>query len=98
MFASQADANDYFIQVVVNNYVTTTLHVFQKNQRKWERLKRKVPSARKKWIKKRDERRKAEAYLGISPFSYELRRACEEFYSVLKDEWGFSPEKMYLMK
>ena len=43
MFASQADANDYFIQVVVNNYVTTTLHVFQKNQRKWERLKRKVP-------------------------------------------------------
>jgi hypothetical protein len=97
-FASQADANDYFIQVVVTNYVTTTLHDFRNQRRKWERLKRKVPSARRKWIKKRDERRQAEAYLGISPFAYELRRACEEFYSALKNEWGFSPIKLFLMK
>ncbi len=97
-FASQADANDYFIQVVVTNYVTTTLHDFWNQRRKWERLKRKVPSARRKWMKKRDERRQAEAYLGISPFAYELRQACEEFYSALKNEWGFSPIKLFLMK
>ena len=97
-FASQLDANNYFINTIVECYVTTTLHEFRNHRKKWKRLKRKVPSARRRWIAKRDERRQAEAYLGVQLFSYELRRACEEFYSALRIEWGFSPGKLFLMK
>jgi hypothetical protein len=83
---------------MVESYVTTILHEFRCNRRKCNQLKRKVPAARRRWIAKHDEWHRAEAYLGIQPFSYELRRAREEFYSAIRTEWGFSPRKLFLMK
>ena len=96
-FSSESHANDYFITVIIDAYLTTILHEF-KNPRKSRRLKRKIPTARRKWLVKRDLRRQAEAYLGPQPFPYELRRSCEEFYLALRKEWGFSPKKLLLMK
>ena len=97
-FSSKSDANDYFIKIIVDSYVTTTLHEFRSQRRKSKRLKRQVPTARKRWVAKRDRRHQEEAYLGSQEFPYELRRSCEEFYSALKMEWGFSPTKLFLMK
>jgi hypothetical protein len=95
-FASKMDANDYFIAVVINAYLTITLH--ELNARKAARLKRKTRQAKLQWIRKRDIRRHNELYLGVQPFPYELRRCCEEFYKQLKKAWGFTPEKRFLMK
>jgi hypothetical protein len=54
-------------------YVTTKFHDFQNQHNKNERLKRKILSASRKQIKTWNERHQVEAYLGISPFEYELR-------------------------
>ena len=97
-FVSKHDADDYFIAVVINSYLTTTLHAFRRNARKLARLKRKVQQAKLQWTRKRDLRRLNELYLGLQPFSYELRRCCEEFYKQLKKTWGFAPIKLFLMK
>jgi cytochrome c551/c552 len=43
-FASKIDANNYFIAVVINAYLTTTLHAFTSNARK--SLKRKTQQAK----------------------------------------------------
>jgi hypothetical protein len=92
------DANDYFISVVINSYLTTALHAFISNPRKVARLKRKAWQAKVQWMRKRGLRRLNELYLGVQPLSYELRRSCEEFYKQLKNAWGFTPEKLLLMK
>jgi len=97
-FPSEKDVNKHFILVVIDNYLLTALHEFQKNKGKRLRLKKKVPVAKRKWASKQEERHRAEAYLGCQPFHYDLRRACEEFYRILKNEWGFSPIKILLMK
>jgi hypothetical protein len=41
-FVSKIDATDYFIAVVINAYLTTTLHAFTSYARKPARLKRKT--------------------------------------------------------
>ena len=92
------DANDYFIDVIINSYLMTALHAFRSNARKVARLKRKTWQAKLQWMRKRDLRRVNELYLGVQPFSYELRRCCEEFYKQLKKAWGFTPVKLLLMK
>ncbi len=97
-FLSEEDVNKHFILLVINNYLLTALHAFQKNKKKRLRLKRKIPLAKRKWAMKREERHRAEAYLGCQPFHYELSRSCEEFYRILKNEWGFSPLQIFLMK
>jgi hypothetical protein len=96
-FTPESDANDYFIKVIIDSYLTTILYEI-KSQRKSRRLKQKIPAARRKWLVKRDQRQRTEAYLGSQPFPYELRRACEEFYIALRNEWVFSPTKLLLMK
>ncbi len=53
-FASKNDANDYFIAVVINAYLTTALHAFRSNARKVSRLKRKSWQAKLQWIRKWD--------------------------------------------
>jgi hypothetical protein len=97
-FPSEKDVNDHFIVLVIDSYLVMALHEFQRNKRKRLMLKRKVPVAKRKWASKQEERHQAEAYLGCQPFHYELRRSCEEFYRILKSEWGFSPIQLYLMK
>jgi hypothetical protein len=94
-FASKIDANDYFIVVVIDAYLTTTLHAFTSNARKSARLKRKTWQAKPQWMRKRDVRLRNELYLGVQPFSYELRQCCEEFYKQLKKSWGFTPKKLF---
>jgi hypothetical protein len=94
-FSSQWDAMDYFINAIVESYVTTILHEFRCKRRKCDKLKRMVPAARRRWIAKHDEQHQAEAYLGVQPFSYELRQACEEFYCAIRTEWSFSPRKLF---
>ncbi len=51
-FASKSDANDYFIKEIVDSYIITTLHEFRTHRKKFRRLKRKVPAARRRWIAK----------------------------------------------
>ena len=97
-FQTKEDANYHFIVVVIDKYLVKALQEFENNKRKKSRLKRKVPAAKIKWNIKREQRRRTEAYLGSLPFHHELRRSCEEFYCTLKKEWGFSPEKAFLMK
>jgi hypothetical protein len=97
-FPSEKDVNKHFILKVIDSYSVTALHEFQKNKRKQLRLKRKVPIMKQKWALKQEERHQAEAYLGCQPFQYKLRQSCEEFYRILRSEWGFSPIQIYLMK
>ena len=97
-FSSEMDANDYFIDVIINSYLMTALHAFRSNARKVARLKRKTRQAKLQWMRKRDLRRINELYLGVQPFSYELNRCCEEFYKQLKKAWGFTPVNLLLMK
>jgi hypothetical protein len=96
-FSSVDEANDYFIQVIIEGYLVIALHGFRNNKRKLAKLKRKVPAAKRRWNKSRDDRRQKEAYLGSKSFPYELSRCCREFYHFLKKEWGFTPEKVLLM-
>ena len=98
LFTSEVDANDYFILSVIDAYVMTALHGFKNNRKKLSKLKRKIPEAKRQWKIKQHARRYREIYLGSQPFSYELRRSCEEFYSVLKKDWGITPERLFLMK
>ena len=94
-FSSELYANDYFIDVVIKAYLTVMLHDFRSNRRKVARLKRKIPQAKRQWLRKRDLRRLDECYLGSQPFCYELRRCCEEFYKQLKNIWGFTPQRLF---
>ena len=95
-FASETEANNYIIDVVVNNYIITALHDLKRSQRK--RLKEKVKEAKEHWIMKRNGRQQSELYLGRLTFDQELKRSCGEFYSSLKNVWGFSPTKLDYMK
>jgi hypothetical protein len=97
-FPTKEDVNKHFIVVVIDKYLVTALQEFNNNQRKRTRLKRKVSAAKIKWNMKRDQRHQMEAYLGSLPFHHELRRSCEEVYIIPKKEWGFSPQKVFLMK
>ena len=51
-FSSVMDANDYFIDVIINSYLTTALHAFRSNARKVARLKRKTWQAKLQRIRK----------------------------------------------
>jgi hypothetical protein len=53
-FLSEEDVNKHFILLVINNYLLTALHAFQKNKKKRLRLKRKIPLAKRKWAMKRE--------------------------------------------
>ncbi len=96
-FPNKEDVNKHFIVVVIDHYLVKALKEFSNNRRKRTRLKSKVPAAKMKWDMKREQRHQTEAYLGSLPFHHELRRSCEEFYFILKKEWGFSPEKSFLI-
>ena len=96
-FPNKEDVNKHFIVVVIDHYLVKALKEFSNNRRKRTRLKSKVPEAKMKWDMKREQRHQTEAYLGSLPFHHELRRSCEEFYFILKKEWGFSPEKSFLI-
>jgi hypothetical protein len=95
-FASEREANDYIINVVIDNYIVTALHDLKRSQRK--RLKEKVKEAKEHWIMKRNGRQQSELYLGRLTFDQELKRSCGEFYSSLKNVWGCSPTKLDYMK
>ncbi len=95
-FASEMEANDYFIDIIVETYIITVIHSERKSLR--GRLKAKVSNARELWLIKRNEHRQNELYLGRVPFHDELRRSCEEFYATLRNIWGFSPLKLFYMK
>lgn len=97
-FRTEEDAKKHFIVLVIDTYLVRALDEFKNNKRKASRLKQKVLVAKHKWDVAREGRQQREAYLGSQPFHYDLRRSCEEFYSILKKEWGFSPEKQMLMK
>jgi hypothetical protein len=97
-FLSEMDANDYFVDVVINSYLMTALHAFRSNARKVARLKRKTRQAKLQWMREQNQRRINELYLGVQPFFYEPRRCCEEFYKELKKAWGFTSVKLLLMK
>jgi hypothetical protein len=95
-FTSEVEANDYFIDVVVDTYIVTAIHSEHKGIRKG--LKAKVSRVKELWMIKRNEHRKNELYLGTLPFHDELRRSCGEFYAALRHVWGFSPEQLLYMK
>jgi hypothetical protein len=97
-FPMEDDAKKHFIFLVIDKYMVSALDEFKNNKRKASRLKQKVPVAKHKWDVAREQRKQKKAYLGSQPFHYDLRRSCEEFYSILNKEWGFSPEKQMLMK
>jgi hypothetical protein len=91
-FASEMEANDYFIDKVIDTYLVTAIHVLKRSQR--EKMRAKVSHAKEKWIMKRNERQQAELYLGRLTFHKELKRSCSEFYSSLRSIWGFCPLKL----
>jgi hypothetical protein len=97
-FPMEDDAKKHFIVLVIDKYLVRALDEFKNNKRKASRLKQKVLVAKHKWDVGREQRKQKEAYLGSQPFHYDLRRSCEEFYSILNKEWGFSREKQMLMK
>ena len=95
-FASEGEASDYFIDKVIDTYLVTAIHDLKRTQR--EKKKALAVLAKENWIIKRNERRRAELYLGRLKFDEELKRSCSEFYSSLKSIWGFSPVKLHYMK
>ncbi len=95
-FASEREGNDYIIDVVIDNYIITALHDLKRSQRK--RLKEKVKEAKEHKIMKRNSQQQSDLYLGRLTFNQELKRSCGEFYSSLKNVWGFSPTKLDYMK
>jgi hypothetical protein len=95
-FTSEAEANNYFIDVVVKTYIVTAIHHECKGIRK--RLEVEVSRAKELWIKKQNKHCQIELYLGTLPFHDELRRSCEEFYAALRNVWGFKPYQLFYMK
>ena len=77
---SESDANDYFIRVINDAYLTTIIHGF-KNQRKGRRLKWKIPAARHKWLVKSDQRRWAEEIYFFLP---KYQKIIQFYYIVLQ--------------
>ncbi len=73
-FASEMEANDYFIDKVIDTYLVTAIHVLKRSKR--EKMRAKVSHAKEKWIMKRNEHRQAELYLGRLTFHEELKRSC----------------------
>ncbi len=95
-FASEMEANDYFIGMVIDTYLVTAIHVLKRSQR--EKMRAKFAPAKVKWIIKCNERQQAELYVGRLTFEEELKRSCGEFYLSLKSIWGFSPIKLDYIK
>jgi hypothetical protein len=81
-FASEMEANEFFIDKVINTYLVTAIHHLKRSQR--EKIKALVLQGREKYMMKHNERRQAELYLGRLPFHEELKRSCGEFYSSLR--------------
>ncbi len=71
-FASEMEANDYFIDEVIDTYLVMAIHVLKRSQR--EKMRAKVSHAKEKWIMKRNEHQQAELHLGSLTFSKELKR------------------------
>jgi hypothetical protein len=95
-FASMMEANDFFIDKVIDTYLVTAIHVLKRSQR--EKMRATIIHVKEKWVLKRNERRQAELYLGRLTFHEELKRSCGEFYSSLNSIWGFSPIKLDYLK
>lgn len=95
-FASEMEANDFFIDKVIDTYLVTAIHHLKRSQR--EKMKALVLQGKENWTMKRNKRRQAELHLGRLPFHEELKRSCCEFYSSLKSIWGFSPIKLDYFK
>jgi len=95
-FASEMEANDFFIDKVINTYLVMAIHNLKRTQR--EKMKALVVHAKENWIIKWNEHRQAELYLGKLKFDEELKRSCGEGYSSLKSIWSFSSVKLDYMK
>jgi hypothetical protein len=95
-FSCVMEANDYFIDKVIENYLRIAIENLKRSQR--VKMKGLVHDAMEKWVLKRNERRCDELYLGRLPFHEELKRCCGEFYSALKHTWGCCPIKVDYFK
>jgi hypothetical protein len=77
-FASEMEANDFFIDKVIDTYLVTAIHVLKRSQR--EKMRAKIIHAMEKWFVKCNEHQQAELYHGRLTFDEELKRSCGEFY------------------
>ena len=95
-FGSDMEANDYFIDKVIENYLIVAIENCKRSQQ--GKMKALITDAMENWILKRNERRQDELYLGRLKFHEELKKSCGEFYSALKRAWGFYPIKVDYFK
>lgn len=96
MFGTDMEAYDYFEDKVIEIYLVTESGHLKRSQRR--NLVVLVSDAKEVWMRKRNEHRLAELYLGRLPFHKELKRCCGEFYSSLKRTWGCCPLKVDFFK
>jgi hypothetical protein len=95
-FGSDMEANDYFIDKVIENYLMVAIENCKRSQQ--GKMKALITDAMENWILKRNERRQDELYLGRLQFHEELKKCCGEFYSALKRAWGCYPIKVDYFK
>jgi hypothetical protein len=92
-FPSQRSAEDWCVNIIVDEYVSVTAKMLSPERRKKYLILAVV--AKIKWSQRRFLRLQQEQYLGDNNFLTELNRSCGEFYLVLKNVIGCSPIPWY---